>query len=83
MICLATRLSASIDRRLQGRNTTQDVIDDEGKVDDLRLSVGGVLGLNVPSTTPNLRTAQSVSAAEAVAATLDSYNVSGHDDDDR
>ena len=30
---------------------------------------------------PNLRTTQVVSAAEAVVTTLDTYNVSEHDDD--
>ena len=45
------------------------------------MSAGGVLGLNAPAGTPNLRTAQAVSAAEAAAATLDAYNADRHDDD--
>ena len=67
-------------RRLQERETSQDV--DEGKTGDRRLSVGDVLGLCAPAGTPNLRTAQAVSAAEAAAATLDSYNADRRDDDE-
>ena len=63
-------------KRLQEKTTTRDA--DEGKTDNRRLSAGGVLGLHAPAMTPNLRTAQAMSAAEAAAATLDSYNASEH-----
>ena len=66
-------------RRLKER-ASQDA--DEGKTEDRRLSAGGVLGLHAPAGTPNLRTAQAVSAAEAAAATLDSYNADRRDDDE-
>ena len=66
-------------KRLQEKEATQDA--DEGKTEDRRLSAGGVLGLDAPAGTPNLRTAQAVSAAAAAAATLDAYNAEGHDDD--
>ena len=46
------------------------------------MSAGDVLGLHAPAGTPNLRTAQAVSAAEAAAATLDAYNADRHDDDE-
>ena len=48
---------------------------------DRRLSAGGVLGLDAPAATPNLRTAQAMGVAEAVAATLDAYNAEGHGGD--
>ena len=68
-------------RRLLGKAATQDA--DEGKTDDRRMSAGGVLGLHAPAGTPNLRTAQqAMSAAEAAAATLDSYNASEHVEDE-
>ena len=65
-------------RRLQ-RRATQDA--EEGKTEDRRLSAGGVLGLDAPAGTPNLRTAQVMSAAEAAAATLDAYNAEEHVND--
>ena len=67
-------------KRLAEKGTSRD--DDEGKTEDRRLSAGGVMGLTAPAGTPNLRTAQVVSAAEDAAATLDVYNVRGHDDDE-
>ena len=67
-------------RRLQERNATQSEDDVEGRTGDRRLSAGGVLGLDAPAATPNLRTAQAMGAAEAAAATLDAYNAEGHDD---
>ena len=67
-------------RRLKERTASQDA--DEGKTEDRRLSAGGVLGLHAPAGTPNLRTAQAVSAAEAAAETLDAYNADRHDDDE-
>ena len=67
-------------RRLKER-ASQDA--DEGKTEDRRMSAGDVLGLHAPPAgTPNLRTAQAVSAAEAAAATLDAYNADRHDDDE-
>ena len=48
---------------------------------DRRLSAGGVLGLDAPAATPNLRTAQAMGVAEAAAATLDAYNAEGHGGD--
>ena len=65
-------------RRLQERDETQDLSDDEEKREDRRLSAGGVLGLNVPAGTPNLRTAQAMCVSEAAATTLDVYNAGGH-----
>ena len=52
-------------KRLQEKETTQNV--DEGKTEDRRLSAGDVLGLglNAPAGTPNLSTALAVSAAAA------------------
>ena len=47
-------------KRLQEKGTTQDV--NEGKTEGRRLSAGDVLGLDAPAGTPNLRTAQTVSA---------------------
>ena len=66
-------------KRLQEKGATQDA--DEGKTENRRLSAGGVLGLDAPAGTPNLRTALAVSAAAAAAATLDAYNAEGQDDD--
>lgn len=59
-------------RRLKEREASQDA--DEGKTEDRRLSVGDVLGLHAPAGTPNLRTAQAVSAAEAATVTLDAFD---------
>ena len=67
-------------RRLQEKTVTQDA--NEGKKDDRRMIAGDVLGLHAPAGTPNLRTAQVISAAEAAAATLDSYNASEHVEDE-
>ena len=61
-------------RRLQERNATQDRSDDGGEVENHRLSAGGVLWLNVPSATPNLRTTQDMCETEVTAPTLDAYN---------
>ena len=60
----------------------QEVDADEGKMGDRRLSVSAVLGLDAPAETPNLRTAQSMCAAEAAATTPDTYNAGEHVDDD-
>ena len=54
---------------------------DEGKNEDRRLRAGGVLGMQAPANTPNLRTAEAISAAEAAAATLDAYNAGEHVND--
>ena len=67
-------------RRIQERGASKDA--DEGKTENRRLSAGDVLGLHAPAGTPNLRTAQAVSAAEAAAATLYSYNADRRDDDE-
>ena len=68
-------------RRSKRLREKQDADADEGKREDRRLSAGGVLGLQAPTNTPNLRTAEAMSAAEAVAATLDAYNEVGDVDD--
>ena len=58
-------------KRLAEKEASRD--DDEGKTEDRRLSAGGVMGLTAPAGTPNLRTAQAVSAAETTETTLDTY----------
>ena len=68
-------------RRSKRLKEKQDADADEGKREDRRLSAGDVLGLQAPTNTPNLRTAEAMSAAEAAAATLDAYNAGEHVDD--
>ena len=67
-------------KRLAEKEASRD--DDEGKTEDRRLSAGDVMGLTAPAGTPNLRMAQAVSEVDAAAVTLDSYNASGHGDDE-
>ena len=69
------RRSKRLQEKAEGRS------EDEEKT-DRRLSAADVLGMNVPADSKDLEHAQTLSAAEAAAARLDSYRKAKRDEDD-